>query len=72
MWMGNYPINPGEEVKWEGTYNVYTDTDFDGHHRSIPEKLTGVFVITQCGKYKNDETFLDQIFIPIDPVCPIK
>jgi len=71
-WMGNVLIEPGEEGEWTGSIYIYTDEDANGPVMSIPEKLTGVFDVPECAEAKQDESFFEQIFIALDPVCPME
>jgi hypothetical protein len=71
-WMGNVLVEPGEEGEWTGSIYIYTDEDANGPVMSIPEKLAGVFDAPECTEAKQDESFFEQVFIPLDPVCPME
>jgi len=71
-WMGNVLIEPDEEREWTGSIYIYTDKDANGPVMSIPEKLVGVFDVPECAEAKQDESFFEQIFIALDPVCSME
>ena len=72
QWMGNFPINPGENIEWQGTISIYTDEDFDGPVMSIPEKIAGVYGTPECVESRQDEDFHEKIAVPIRPACPLE
>jgi len=71
-WMGNVLVEPGQAKEWTGSIYIYTDKDANGPVMSIPEKLAAVFDVPECAEAKQDESFFEQVFIALDPVCPME
>ena len=71
-WMGNVLVSPDEEGNWLGNVYLYDDKDANGPVMSVPEKIAGVFNISECNEEKQDTNFLESIAIPIEAVCPIE
>jgi hypothetical protein len=72
-WMGNFPIEPGQNFpEWVGNIAIYNEEDFSGPVMHIPERLAGVYGSPECAEFKMNETFLEQISIPISSECPLE
>jgi hypothetical protein len=71
-WMGNLLVEPGKEGEWTGSIYIYKDEDANGPVMSIPEKLAGVFDAPECAEAKQDINFFEQVFVPLNPVCPME
>jgi hypothetical protein len=72
QWMGNFPIDPGKDVEWQGNISIHTDEDFKGPVMSIPEKIAGIYGTPECETAKMNQKYLEQISVPINPVCPME
>jgi hypothetical protein len=71
-WMGKVLVGPGTDTDWSGSVYLYTDQDADGPLMSVPERLAGVYDIPECAGQQRDESYFEQISVPVDPVCPME
>jgi hypothetical protein len=70
-WMGGFLVAPGETAEWKGSYVVISrDPDATGLVMSSAEFIAGVYDLAECAERKWDEKFLEQISVPLAPVCP--
>lgn len=70
-WMGGFLVAPGEMVEWKGSYVVISkDPDATGLVMSSAEFMAGVYDLPECAERKWDEKFLEQVSVPLAPVCP--
>ena len=69
-WMGNLLVEPSQAGEWPGSVYIYTDPDADGPLMSIPLKIAGVFDSPECAEERQDESFFEQVAVPVGSVCP--
>ncbi len=70
-WMGGFRVAPGETAEWEGSNVLISkDPDATGLVMSSAEFMAGVYDLPECAERKWDEKFLEQISVPLAPVCP--
>jgi len=70
-WMGGFRVAPGETAEWEGSNVLISkDPDATGLVMSSAEFMAGVYDLPECTERKWDEKFLEQISVPLAPVCP--
>ena len=70
-WMGGFLVAPGGTEEWKGSYVVISKgPDATGLVISSAEFIAGVNNLPECAERKWDEKFLEQISVPVTPVCP--
>lgn len=71
-WTGNFLIQPGRSETWTGSIYIYSDPDASGPVMAIAERIAAVFDTVECAAQRRDLNFLQEISIPLGPVCPIE
>lgn len=70
QWMGNIQLDPVKKGSWNGSIYIYDDQDASGPVMSLPERIAGVFSGPECKNERQDETWFEEIAVPLKAVCP--